>query len=58
MEMNVDMNEHEKNCDEVWNAIHELSDIRAAYNVFDMEDRKKYHALSMGIEALRMAIGE
>ena len=50
--------EREWNHNEVWNAIHELSDIRAAYNVFDMEDRKKYHALSMGIEALRMAIGE
>lgn len=46
------------NHNEVWNAIHELSDIRAAYNVFDMEERKKYHALSMGIEALRMVIGE
>lgn len=50
--------ERDWNHNEVWNAIHELSDIRAAYNVFDMEDRKKYHALSMGIEALRMAIGE
>ena len=50
--------EREWNHNEVWNAIHELSDIRAAYNVFDMEERKKYHALSMGIEALRMAIGE
>lgn len=50
--------EREWNREEVWNVIHELSDIRAAYNVFDMEKRKKYHALSMGIEALRMVIGE
>ena len=58
MEMNVDMNEYKKNCDEVWNAIHELSDIRAAYSVFDPDESKKYHALSMGIEALRSVIGE
>lgn len=50
--------EHDWDHNKVWNAIHELSDIRAAYNVFDMEDRKKYRALSMGIEALRMAIRE
>lgn len=50
--------EREWNCEEVWNAIHELSDIRAAYNVFDMEERKKYRALSMGIEALKVVIGE
>lgn len=50
--------ERDWNHDEVWNAIHELSDIRAAYNVFDMEERKKYHALSMGIEALKAVIRE
>lgn len=58
MEVNVDMNEYEKNCDEVWNAIHELSDIRAAYSVFDPNESKKYHALSMGIKALKAVIRE
>lgn len=38
---------------EVWNAIHELSDIRAGYNIFDEKDVSKYEACSLGIQALR-----
>ena len=43
--------------DKVWNAIHILSDIRAAYSIFDPEERARYNALSTGIEALREVIG-
>lgn len=50
--------EREWSREEVWNTIHELSDIRAAYNVFDVEERKKYRALSMAIEALKAVIRE
>lgn len=39
-------------------AIHELSDIRAQYSVFDPEERLKYNACSLGIDALRKAIDE
>ena len=38
---------------EVWDAIHELSDIRAGYNIFDEKDMPKYEACSLGIQALR-----
>lgn len=44
--------------EEVWRAIHELSDIRAKYNLFDKEESGKYHACSLGIKALKEAIGE
>ena len=44
--------------EEVWNAIHELSDIRAGYNLFDDEEVGKYHACSLAIKALREVIGE
>ena len=46
------------NKEEVWDAIHELSDIRARYNLFDDEEAGKYHACSLGIKALREVIGE
>ena len=46
------------NSKEVWDAIHELSDIRAGYNLFDEEESPKYHACSLGIKALREVIGE
>ena len=38
---------------QIWNAIHELSDIRAGYNIFDKKDMSKYEACSLGIRALR-----
>lgn len=44
--------------EEVWKAIHDLSDIRAMYNMFDEEERDKYHACSLAIKALREVIGE
>ena len=46
------------NKEEVWNAIHELSDIRAGYNLFDDEELPKYHACSLAIKALRDVIKE
>ncbi len=46
------------NKEEVWEAIHELSDIRAGYNLFDEEESGKYHACSLAIKALREVIGE
>ena len=46
------------NREEVWDAIHELSDIRAKYNCFNQKQRPKYHACSLGIWALREVIGE
>ena len=45
------------NEEEVWNAIHELSDIGAGYNLFDDEEFPKYHACFLAIKALREAIG-
>lgn len=44
--------------EEIWNVIHELSDIRAGYVLFDEEERSKYHACSIAIKALREVIGE
>lgn len=44
--------------EEVWEAIHELSDIRARYSLFEEEERPKYRACSLAIEALREIIGE
>lgn len=42
--------------EEVWNAIHTLSDMRAEFNCFDENDVRKYEACSMGIDALRMLV--
>ena len=44
--------------EEVWNAIHELSDIRAGYNCFDDKENGKYHTCSLAIKALREVIKE
>ncbi len=44
--------------DEVWDAIRELSDIRAKYNLFNPKESPKYHACALGIWALREVIGE
>ena len=44
--------------EEVWDVIHELSDIRAKYNLFNEKQRPKYHACSLAIRALREVIGE
>ena len=44
--------------DEAWDAIHELSDMKAKYDVFDKEEREKYHACSLAIKALREVIKE
>lgn len=43
---------------EAWDAIHELSDMRAGYSLFNKEEREKYHACSLAIKALREAIKE
>lgn len=45
------------NSDEIWSAIHELSDIRAQYSLFDEKEKQKYHACSLAIKALREMIG-
>ena len=42
--------------EEVWDAIHTLSDMRAGFNCFDENDVQKYEACSMGIVALRMLV--
>lgn len=39
--------------EQIWNAIHELSDIRAWYNLFDEKDLNKYGACCTAIWALR-----
>ncbi len=46
------------NREEVWEAIHEISDIRAGYNLFNRKQRSKYHACYLAIKALREVIGE
>jgi hypothetical protein len=46
------------NENEVWEAIHELSDIRARYNLFDVNECGKHHACCLAIKALRNMIGE
>ena len=46
------------NKEEVWIAIHKLSDIRSGFSVFAKEERSTYHALSLAIKALREVIGE
>lgn len=43
--------------DEIFDVIHELSDIRAQYNLFDREGKRKYHACSLAIRALRSMAG-
>ena len=45
------------NEDEVWETIHELSDIRAKYNLFDVNECGKHHACCLAIKALRKVIG-
>lgn len=37
----------------LWDVISELSDLRARFNVFDDEERAKYHALSVAIKKLQ-----
>lgn len=37
----------------LWDVIAELSDLRARFNVFDDEERVKYHALTVAINKLR-----
>jgi hypothetical protein len=44
--------------DEVWDAIHEISDIRGQYNLFNKKECSKYHACCLAIQALREVIGE
>lgn len=39
--------------EEVWAAIHEISAIKSSYNLFDIEERGKYHACGIAIQALR-----
>lgn len=39
--------------EKIWDAIHELSDIRAGYNLFDEKDLNKYGACCTAIWALR-----
>ncbi len=57
-EFNVSVVKVYWNKEEVWNAIHELSDIRARYNLFDDGELPKYYACSLAIKALREVIGE
>ena len=46
------------NKEEVWDAIHELSDIRGGYNLFDDKEWSSYHACSLAIKALREVVGD
>ena len=57
-EFDVSVVKADWNKEEVWSAIHELSDIRARYNLFDDEEAGKYYACSLAIKALREVIGE
>lgn len=38
---------------QIWDAIHELSDIRARYDISNENDLLKYKACSLGIKALK-----
>lgn len=38
---------------QIWHAIHELSDIRARYDISNEKDLLKNEACSLGIEALK-----
>ena len=44
--------------DEIWDVIHELSDIRAQYSVWNgtADEQRKYRACSIGITVLRSLI--
>lgn len=42
--------------EEIQDAIHELSDIRAKYNLFNPKQRPKYHACTLAIKALNSII--
>lgn len=42
---------------EIWDAIHCLSDIRAGFNLFNSAESGNYHALSMAIKALKEVSG-
>ncbi len=57
-EFGVSVVKKDWNREEVWDAIHELSDIRAGYNLFDDKEWGSYHACSLAIKALREVIGE
>lgn len=46
------------NVEEVWEAIYELSDIKAGYSLFDEKERPKHHACCLAIKALREVIGK
>lgn len=41
---------------ELWDAISELSDIRAEYTAFDAKEYPKYHACSVAIDAIRTIV--
>lgn len=41
---------------QIWHAIHELSDIRARYDISNEKDLFKYEACSLGIEALKRCL--
>lgn len=56
-EFNLTVDRTDWNKEEVQKAIHELSDIRAKYNLFDDEEFLKYHACCLAIKALREIIG-
>jgi hypothetical protein len=44
--------------EEVWEAIHTISDVRAGFSIFAKEECSVYHAFSLAIKALREVIGE
>ena len=44
--------------EEVWEAIREISDIKAQYDLFDPEQRPKHHVCNLAIKALREVIGD
>lgn len=44
--------------EEVWDAIHKLSEVRAGFSAFERQERSVYHACSLAIKALREVIGE
>lgn len=44
--------------EQIWDAIYELSDIRAGYNLFDERELNKYGACCTAIWALRKMLEE
>lgn len=46
------------NKEEVWDAIHKISEVRAGYSVFAQQERSVYHACSLAIKALKEVIEE